>query len=104
MNDLHHWLLKSDEPWTRYLTMIDLLDIPLDDPGVGAARGIEEHEPLACRDVDDAVVLRVRGGRTGRVDAHQPGDEASVDEVACDEKRDDDDEKSSCVHDPVSGA
>ncbi|MGB2909468.1 MAG: hypothetical protein WBD56_08905 [Anaerolineales bacterium] len=38
MNDLHHWLLKSDEPWTRYRTMIDLLGIPPDDPDVGAVR------------------------------------------------------------------
>ena len=38
MDDLHRWLLKSDEPWTRYRTMIDLLDIPPDDPDVGATR------------------------------------------------------------------
>jgi len=32
------WLLESDEPWTRYRTLIDLLDQPEDDPEVRAAR------------------------------------------------------------------
>ena len=32
------WLLQSDEPWTRYRTMVDLLDRPEDDPEVRAAR------------------------------------------------------------------
>jgi hypothetical protein len=32
------WLLESDEPWTRYRTLIDLLDRPEDDPDVQAAR------------------------------------------------------------------
>jgi hypothetical protein len=32
------WLLESEEPWTRYRTMVDLLDRPEDDPDVRAAR------------------------------------------------------------------
>ena len=32
------WLLDSDEPWTRYRTLLDLLDRPEDDPDVQAAR------------------------------------------------------------------
>jgi hypothetical protein len=36
--DLVQWLLESDEPWTRYRTLVDLLDRPEDDPEVRAAR------------------------------------------------------------------
>ena len=36
--DLIQWLLESDEPWTRYRTLVDLLDRPEDDPEVQAAR------------------------------------------------------------------
>jgi hypothetical protein len=36
--DLTQWLLESDEPWTRYRTLLDLLDRPEDDPEVKAAR------------------------------------------------------------------
>jgi hypothetical protein len=32
------WMLESDEPWTRYRTLVDLLDRPDDDPEVQAAR------------------------------------------------------------------
>jgi hypothetical protein len=32
------WLLESDEPWTRYRTLVDLLGRPEDDPQVRAAR------------------------------------------------------------------
>jgi len=32
------WLLESDEPWTRYRTLVDLLDQPDDAPQVQAAR------------------------------------------------------------------
>jgi hypothetical protein len=32
------WLLASDEPWTRYRTLRDLLDLPESDPAVEAAR------------------------------------------------------------------
>jgi hypothetical protein len=36
--DPMQWLLESDEPWTRYRTLVDLLDRPEDDPEVQAAR------------------------------------------------------------------
>ncbi len=36
--DLIQWLLESDEPWTRYRTLADLLDRPEDDPEVQTAR------------------------------------------------------------------
>lgn len=32
------WLLESDEPWTRYRTLVDLLDLPEEDAEVQAAR------------------------------------------------------------------
>jgi hypothetical protein len=35
---LTQWLLESDEPWTRYRTLLDLLDRPEDDAEVQAAR------------------------------------------------------------------
>jgi hypothetical protein len=38
MTDLIQWLLESNEPWTRYRTLIDLLDRPEDDAEVQAAR------------------------------------------------------------------
>ena len=36
--DQIQWLLESDEPWTRYRTLVDLLDRPEDDLEVQAAR------------------------------------------------------------------
>ncbi len=38
MNDQITWLLESGEPWTRYRTLVDLLDRPDGDPDVQAAR------------------------------------------------------------------
>ena len=38
MTDVIDWLLTSDEPWTRYRTLLDLLGHPEDDPDVRAAR------------------------------------------------------------------
>ncbi|MEA3338637.1 MAG: hypothetical protein U9R15_01595 [Chloroflexota bacterium] len=38
MTKVTNWLLESDEPWTRYRTLLDLLDRPNDDPEVRAAR------------------------------------------------------------------
>ena len=35
---LIEWLLESDEPWTRYRTLVDLLDRHADDGDVQAAR------------------------------------------------------------------
>ena len=32
------WLLNSDEPWTRYRTLVDLMGLPEDDPAVRMAR------------------------------------------------------------------
>jgi len=34
----YKWLLESDEPWTKYRSMIDLLELPPDHPDVQAAR------------------------------------------------------------------
>ncbi|MFQ5813613.1 MAG: hypothetical protein ACE5I2_10575 [Anaerolineae bacterium] len=36
--ELIQWLLESDESWTRYRTLVDLLDRPEDDPEVQTAR------------------------------------------------------------------
>ena len=36
--DQIQWLLESGEPWTRYRTLVDLLDRPENDPAVGSAR------------------------------------------------------------------
>ena len=36
--DQIQWLLESDEPWTRYRTLVDLLDRSEDDPEVRNAR------------------------------------------------------------------
>lgn len=38
MPDVVNWLLESDEPWTRYRTLVDLLGRSPDDPAVQAAR------------------------------------------------------------------
>lgn len=38
MDDTIAWLLDSDEPWTRYRTLVDLLDRPAEAPDVLAAR------------------------------------------------------------------
>jgi len=37
-NDAVKWLRHSDEPWTRYRTLVDLLGRPPDDPEVQVAR------------------------------------------------------------------
>ncbi len=36
--NLTQWLLESNEPWTRYRTLVDLLHRPLDDPEVRSVR------------------------------------------------------------------
>jgi hypothetical protein len=48
---LTHWLLQSDEPWTRYRTLADLLDRSEDDPEAQAARA----EMLAHPQVQELV-------------------------------------------------
>jgi hypothetical protein len=49
--ELTQWLLESDEPWTRYRTLVDLLDRPEDDPQVQAARA----EMLAHPQVQELI-------------------------------------------------
>jgi hypothetical protein len=46
-----NWLLESDEPWTRYRTLLDLLDRPEDDADVQAARA----EMLAHPQVQEMI-------------------------------------------------
>ena len=38
LKEILDWLLSSSEPWTRYRTMIDLLERPEEDPSVRQAR------------------------------------------------------------------
>jgi hypothetical protein len=38
ITNLTQWLLESGEPWTRYRTLVDLLNRPEDDPEVQTAR------------------------------------------------------------------
>jgi hypothetical protein len=43
--DTLRWLLASDEPWTRYRTLVDLLDRPEDMPEVADARAAMLSHP-----------------------------------------------------------
>lgn len=44
MDALHHWLIDSPEPWTRYRAQVDLLELPESDPTIRAARqALLEH-------------------------------------------------------------
>jgi hypothetical protein len=45
------WLLESDEPWTRYRALVDLLDRPADDAEVQSARA----EMLAHPQVQELI-------------------------------------------------
>lgn len=55
MHNTTQWLLSSDEPWTRYRTLVDLLDRPEDDADVQAAR-TEMLNHLQVRGlIDDAA-------------------------------------------------
>ena len=38
LESLSNWLLNSNEPWTRYRTLVDLLDRPEDNPEAQVAR------------------------------------------------------------------
>jgi hypothetical protein len=49
--NLTGWLLESDEPWTRYRTLVDLLERPEDAPEVQAARA----EMLAYPQVQEMI-------------------------------------------------
>lgn len=44
--DIIQWLLDSNEPWTRYRTMTDLMDRPPDDPDVQLSRSEMFTHPL----------------------------------------------------------
>ncbi|MGD2145238.1 MAG: hypothetical protein PVH41_00920 [Anaerolineae bacterium] len=55
MADTIQWLLASDEPWTRYRTLIDLLDRPEDDAETQDARQEMLAHPLVQVLVDDAA-------------------------------------------------
>jgi hypothetical protein len=45
--DVIEWLLESEEPWTRYRTLVDLLDRPEDDAEVQATRAEMLAHPQA---------------------------------------------------------
>lgn len=49
------WMLESDEPWTRYRTLVDLLDRPDDDPEVQAARAEMLAHPQVQALIAEAV-------------------------------------------------
>ncbi len=49
------WLLTSDEPWTRYRTLVDLLDLSEDNPRVQTARAEMLAHPLVQELVETAV-------------------------------------------------
>lgn len=51
MTDTLKWLLASDEPWTRYRTLVDLLDRPENDAQVQSAR----HEMLAHPQIQNLI-------------------------------------------------
>ncbi|UCD97994.1 MAG: hypothetical protein JSV42_13670 [Chloroflexota bacterium] len=53
MNDQLDWLLGSDEPWTRYRTFLDLLDLPVDSSLVQDARREMIDHPSVRRIVDE---------------------------------------------------
>jgi hypothetical protein len=50
-----NWLLGSDEPWTRYRTMVDLLDLPEELEEVRAARQAILDHPQVQGLIDDAL-------------------------------------------------
>lgn len=49
------WLLTSDEPWTRYRTLVDLLELHADSPEVLAARSEMLRHPLVTEQVAKAA-------------------------------------------------
>jgi hypothetical protein len=55
MSDVVEWLLDSDEPWTRYRVLVDLLDRPEDDDEVQAARAEMTAHPLVCGLIERAA-------------------------------------------------
>jgi len=57
-DNLIQWLLESEEPWTRYRTLVDLLERPEDDADVLTAR----DEMLAHRQVQELIARAVAWG------------------------------------------
>jgi len=55
VTDTINWLLASDEPWTRYRTLVDLLERPEQDAQVGAARAVMLSYPLVRGLIDQAA-------------------------------------------------
>jgi len=55
--DLIPWLLESEEPWTRYRTLLDLLDQPEDAPEVQVARAEMLAHPMVRAMIADTVAL-----------------------------------------------
>ncbi len=56
--DIAQWLLESDEPWTRYRTLVDLLDRPEEDSEVKDARA----EMLAHPQIQELMAETTRWG------------------------------------------
>ena len=54
MDAVLDWLLASPEPWTRYRTLLDLLDVSPSDPQVVAAREALVSHPKVVELMDDA--------------------------------------------------
>jgi hypothetical protein len=55
MSELIQWLLESDEPWTRYRTLVDLLDRSEDDAEVQATRAEMLAHPQVYALIERAV-------------------------------------------------
>jgi hypothetical protein len=55
MADVMHWLLECDEPWTRYRTLLDLQDRPVDDAEVQASRAEMLAHPQVREMMSDAA-------------------------------------------------
>jgi hypothetical protein len=54
--ELTQWLLESDEPWTHYRTLLDLLDRAEDDPEVQAARAEMLAHPQVQALITEAAI------------------------------------------------
>jgi hypothetical protein len=52
--DPTQWLLDSDEPWTRYRTLVDLLELSENEPQVQQARSDMLDHPLVQALIDEA--------------------------------------------------
>jgi hypothetical protein len=55
MTDVIQWLLESGEPWTRYRTLVDLLDRPEDEPEVQAVRAEMVSHPQVQALIEEAA-------------------------------------------------